>query len=159
MTSSFILLLTLFAALGSGIVAGIFYGFSSFIMGALGKRPPHEGIGAMQSINVVVINPTFFAAFFGTAALSLVLGAVAVLDSQVAGAALIVAGALLYLAGCIGVTMVFNVPLNNKLARVKPESAEGAEVWRHYLVAWTRWNTVRTAASALAAVCFIVAMV
>ncbi|MEQ8268139.1 MAG: DUF1772 domain-containing protein [Parvibaculum sp.] len=159
MTYSFLLLLTPLAALGSGIVAGIFYGFSSFIMGALGKLPPHEGIAAMQSINVVVINPTFFAAFFGTAALSLVLGVAAVLDTEVAGAALLIAGALLYLAGCIGVTMVFNVPLNNRLARVKPESAEGAEVWRHYLVAWTRWNTVRTAASALAAVFFIVAMV
>ncbi|MDP3329696.1 MAG: hypothetical protein Q8S60_15520, partial [Parvibaculum sp.] len=67
MTSSFLLLLTLLAALGSGIVAGIFYGFSSFIMGALGKLAPHEGIAAMQSINVVVINPAFFAAFFGTA--------------------------------------------------------------------------------------------
>lgn len=159
MTTSLVLLLTLAAALGSGIVAGIFYGFSSFIMGALGKLPPHEGIAAMQSINVVVINPTFFAAFFGTAVLSLVLGGFAFFGDEVAGAALLVAGALLYLVGCIGVTMVFNVPLNNRLARVKPESAEGAEVWRHYLVAWTRWNTVRTAASALAAVFFIVAMV
>lgn len=159
MSSSFVLLLMLLAALGSGIVAGIFYGFSSFIMKALGKLPLHEGIAAMQSINVVVINPTFFAVFFGTAALSLVLGAVAVLDWGMAGAALLVAGALLYLVGCIGVTMAFNVPLNNRLARAKPESAEGAEVWRHYLVAWTRWNTMRTAASALAAVFFIVAMV
>lgn len=159
MTSSFLLLLTLLAALGSGIVAGIFYGFSSFIMKALEKLPPHEGIAAMQSINVAVINPAFFVAFFGTAVLSLVLGVVAVLDGSVAGAALLATGALLYLVGCIGVTMVFNVPLNNRLAGVKPESAEGAEVWRHYLVAWTRWNSVRTAASALASVFFIVAMV
>jgi uncharacterized membrane protein len=159
MTSSFVLLLTLLAALGSGIVAGIFYGFSSFIMGALGKLPPHEGIAAMQSINVVVINPTFFAAFFGTAALSLVLGGFALLGTEVAGAALIVAGALLYLIGCIGVTMVCNVPLNNRLAQVEPASPEGTALWQHYLVAWTRWNSVRTAASALAAVCFIVAMV
>lgn len=159
MTYSFLLLLTLLAALGSGIVAGIFYGFSSFIMGALGKLPPHEGIAAMQSINVVVINPSFFAAFFGTAALSLVLGGFAVLGAEVAGAALLAAGALLYLTGCIGVTIFLNVPLNNRLAKVEPASAEGAKLWRHYLVAWTRWNTVRTAASALAAVMFIVAMV
>ncbi len=154
-----IFILTLAAVLGSGIVAGIFYAFSSFIMGALGKLPPHEGIAAMQSINIVVINPVFFLAFFGTALLSLVLGIHALMQWGTAEAALLLAGAVFYLAGCILVTIIFNVPLNNRLAKVEPTSAEGAEVWRHYLVAWTRWNTVRTVAPSISLVLFVLAMV
>jgi uncharacterized membrane protein len=38
-------------------------------------------------------------------------------------------GSLFYLVGTVGVTIAFNVPLNNALAIVKPESAEGASLW------------------------------
>ena len=157
--SSTIFLLTLAAVLGSGIVAGIFYAFSSFIMGALGKLPPHEGIAAMQSINIAVINPMFFLAFFGTALLSLVLGIHALMQWGTAEAALLLAGALFYLAGCILVTIIFNVPLNNRLEKADPISAEGAQLWQHYLVVWTRWNTVRTVAPSISLVLFVLAMV
>lgn len=157
--SDTVFILALAAVLGSGIVAGIFYAFSSFIMGALGKLPAHEGIAAMQSINIVVINPVFFLAFFGTAALSLALGGYAVMNWSVEGSALLLAGAAFYLVGCIFVTMAFNVPLNNRLANVEPASPAGAEVWKHYLVAWTKWNTVRTVAPSVSVVLFVLAMV
>jgi len=56
--------LTFLSALGAGLVAGIFFAFSAFIMSALGRLSPAGGISAMQSINVVVLNPLFFAVFF-----------------------------------------------------------------------------------------------
>jgi uncharacterized membrane protein len=65
--------LTVLAALGAGLVAGIFFAFSTFIMAALARLPAEGGIAAMQSINVAVLNPLFFLAFFGTAAIALVL--------------------------------------------------------------------------------------
>src|SRR5947199_3675360 len=68
-----IYLLTFVAALGSGLVAGIFFAFSNFVMKALGCVPPAQGIAAMQSINVVVLNRWFFAVFFGSAVFCLVL--------------------------------------------------------------------------------------
>jgi uncharacterized membrane protein len=108
----------LFAALGSGLVGGVFFAFSTFVMRALARVPAAQGIAAMQSIN---------------------------------GAAYILAGSLLYLVGTVGVTIGFNVPLNNALAAVKPDSAEGANLWRHYLVRWTAWNHVRTVAALAAA--------
>lgn len=49
--------LALVAAVGSALIGGAFFAFSSFVMGALGKLPPAQGVAAMQSINVVVINP------------------------------------------------------------------------------------------------------
>ena len=59
--------LTLFAALGCGLVGGVFFAFSTFVMKALSRLPPGEGLAAMQSINVAALNRWFMAAFFGTA--------------------------------------------------------------------------------------------
>jgi uncharacterized membrane protein len=153
-----LLVLTVLAALGSGLVAGIFFAFSAFVMIALGRLPAENGIAAMQSINVAVLNPVFFAAFFGTAALALVLAIAALIDWSQPGAAYLLAGSLLYLIGTIFVTIACNVPLNNKLASVKPNSGEGKSVWAHYLSSWTAWNHVRTAASLAAAALFIIVL-
>lgn len=67
-------ILTFVAALGSGLVGGISFAFSSFIMKALARVAPGQGIAAMQSINLTVVNIWFFAVFFGTGACCLVLG-------------------------------------------------------------------------------------
>jgi uncharacterized membrane protein len=150
--------LTFAAALGSGIVAGIFFGFSSFIMAALGRVAPAAGIAAMQQINITVINPWFFAAFFGTAVVGIAVAVLALFQWQSAPVLWLVAGAALYVIGCVIVTMIFNVPLNNALAAVSPESAEGAKLWARYLTDWTWWNSFRTAASALAMVAFVVGL-
>jgi uncharacterized membrane protein len=156
--SSLLYYLTFAAALGSGIVAGIFFGFSSFIMAGLGRIAPAAGIAAMQQINITVINPWFFAAFFGTAILGIAVALLALLQWQSAPVFWLVAGAALYVIGCVIVTMVFNVPLNNALAAVSPESADGAKLWARYLTDWTWWNSFRTAASALAMVAFMVGL-
>jgi uncharacterized membrane protein len=60
-------LVTLLSSLGCGLIAGAFFAFSTFVMKALGNLPPAHGIAAMQSINVVVINPWFLTPFIGTA--------------------------------------------------------------------------------------------
>lgn len=150
--------LTFLSALGAGLVAGIFFAFSAFIMSALGRLPPAGGISAMQSINVVVLNPLFFAVFFGTAAASLALAIAALIAWSDASAPYLLAGSLLYLVGTILVTMLFNVPLNNRLASVTPGSSEGAAAWTRYLSARTAWNHVRTTASLAAAASFIMAL-
>jgi uncharacterized membrane protein len=142
-----LLVLTFASAVGAGLVAGAFFAFSTFVMAALGRVPDPEGIRAMQAINITVINPWFMTALFGTglACLAVIVAALADWDGSY-GPYLVAAG-VLYVVGCIGVTMLFNVPRNNVLARLEPGGAGAAEVWRRYLVEWTAWNSVRTAAS------------
>jgi uncharacterized membrane protein len=147
--------LTFLAALGAGLVSGIFFAFSNFVMAALARLPAAQGVAAMQSINVTVLNAGFFAVFFGTAALCVVLGAVALRGGP--GWAWLMAGGVLYVVGYIAVTMAANVPLNNALAAVAPDGAEAARVWMHYLDRWVLWNHVRTAASLSAALAFMLA--
>lgn len=141
---SWLVVLTLLAALGSGIMAGLFFSFSAFIMQAFGKRPAPVGIAAMQSINETILNPIFFSVFFGTALIGLVLGVQALIEWADPGSPWRLAGGLLYLVSAIGITMQSNVPLNNRLASAEPASAEGAAFWARYLKLWTAWNHVRT---------------
>ena len=115
--------LTFVSALGCGLVAGIFFAFSSFVMRGLAGVPPTQGIAAKQSINVAVLNRWFFAVFFGTAACCLLLAVASFFRWQKSGAAYLLIGGLLYLVGTILVTMICNVPLNDKLAAVDPTSA------------------------------------
>ncbi|HET7851741.1 MAG TPA: anthrone oxygenase family protein, partial [Methyloceanibacter sp.] len=122
---SLLLAPTLFAALGSGLIAGFFLAFSATVMWALERQPPPAGIAAMQAINIVVLNPIFLGVFFGTAILSLVLDIVALLRWSDPGSGYLLAGSLLYFVGTFLVTLVCNVPLNNRLAAVEPDSAEG----------------------------------
>jgi uncharacterized membrane protein len=146
-----LIVLTLVTALGAGLVAGAFFAFSTFIMAALGRIPGPEGIRAMQAINVTVINPWFMTALFGTGAACLAVVVAALVEWDGSYGPYLVAAGALYVFGCIVVTMAFNVPRNNALARATPESAEAAAVWKRYLVEWTAWNSVRTAASLAAA--------
>ncbi|ASV85775.1 hypothetical protein CES85_1709 [Ochrobactrum quorumnocens] len=149
MTISF-QLLVLLTAWGSAITGGIFYAFSSFVMAALARIPANAGISAMQSINITVINGTFFAAFFGTAVLCLAIIALGLLGFGSLSKWVMI-GAAVYLIGTIGVTMVLNVPLNNQLAAIDANAATSADVWLAYVRDWTLWNHVRTGAALIAA--------
>ena len=150
--------LTLLSALGCGLIAGAFFAFSTFVMQALGRLPPPQGIAAMQTINIVVINPWFLGVFLGTAVLCVLLVVAALLTWSEPAAIYLLAGSVLYFAGTFLVTMLCNVPLNNALAVADPASAEGASLWSKYLVAWTLWNHVRTAAGLAAMASFILAL-
>ena len=86
MISHAVFVLIFAAAIGCGLVAGIFFAFSSFVMAALGRLPSDHGIAAMNAINVTVINPMFFLAFFGTAALCLAASAGWLCDGRQAAA-------------------------------------------------------------------------
>jgi uncharacterized membrane protein len=152
-----IFLLTFVSALGSGLIAGVFFAFSSFVMKALGKLPLTQGIAAMQSINVVVINRWFMSVFFGTAIICLVLAILSVFRWQTPGTGYRLSGSLVYLLGTMLVTIVCNVPLNDSLAAVDPTSTNAGQVWANYLTAWTAWNHVRTIAALAAAAAFTAA--
>ncbi|GAX42674.1 hypothetical protein NIES4075_36770 [Tolypothrix sp. NIES-4075] len=147
MTNHSLFALKLFSALGCGLVAGVFFAFSTFVMNALSRLQPAQGIAAMQSINITAINPLFMMALFGTAAACIFLAFSSLLRWHQPGAAYLLVGSLLYLVGTVGVTIVFNVPLNDALARVDPSSTEGASLWVSYLANWTFWNHIRTAAA------------
>lgn len=135
------------AALGSGLVGGLLFGFSVAVMPALSRQATPCGMAAMQAINVVILNPLFLTLFIGTAVVSLALIGAALAGIADGPRLLLLAGALFYVIGVFGITMRINVPLNNRLAALAPDQRENEAEWRHYLRRWTRWNHVRSAAA------------
>ncbi|TPL86644.1 DUF1772 domain-containing protein [Mesorhizobium sp. B2-3-14] len=150
--------LTFIAAIGAGVVGGVFFAFSNFVMAALARLPVPAGIAAMNSINVTVITPAFMTALFGTGLICLVLIVAALLGWSQSGTYWLLAGAVIYLVGNPIVTMVFNVPLNDALAAVDPASSNGAAVWANQMSQWVMWNHVRTITAIVAMACFIFAL-
>jgi uncharacterized membrane protein len=141
-------------ALGSGLIAGAFFAFSTFVMKALASLPPAQAVRAMQAINVWAPTGLFVATLVGTAIASAALALQALLGWSQPGAALRLAGGLAYLVGSFGVTIVANVPRNDALAALDADSAGAVAAWTRYLAEWTAWNHVRTVA-ALAALALL----
>ncbi|KVZ11098.1 DUF1772 domain-containing protein [Burkholderia ubonensis] len=152
------LVLLWFSAIGCGLMAGVYFAFSTFVMTSLGRLAPVAGVAAMNAINVDIVRSPFMPVFLGTTLASLALAILALLDRSEPGAIWIVAGGAIYVLGMFVVTMVFNVPLNDALAATDASSAEGGAFWARYLRDWTVWNHARTVASAAACGLFIAAL-
>ncbi len=150
--------LTLLAALGCGVIAGVLFAFSSFVMKGLAHVPPAQGIASMQSVNAAALTPAFMTALFGTAAACLAVIVCSVLHRHQPYAGYLLSGGLLYLLGVIGVTVTFHVPRNQALDRVRPGSPGAAAHWNRYVTTWTAANHARTAAALAAAAVLTLAL-
>src|SRR5262249_10256592 len=138
------------AAIGCGLLAGVYFAFSTFIMTALGRIEQAQGIAAMKSIDSTILHSLFMPFFYGTTLASLVLLVMGFIRRGKPGAMAMLAGGLIYVVGMFLVTVFFNVPLNNALAAVDPGSGAAATVWARFLKDWTLWNHVRTISSTAA---------
>ena len=125
MMDSFLFVLTLLAALGCAMMAGVFFAFSAFVMKALTRLPAAQGVAAMQAINVAAVTPTFMAALFGTAVVCGVLVVSALFAWNEHFAPYLLIGTALYLVGTILLTIGYHVPRNDALARVEPHGVHG----------------------------------
>jgi uncharacterized membrane protein len=133
-----------------GVMGGVFFAFSTFVVRALGDVPARIGIRAMQSINVHAITPIFMTALFGTGVACAGVAVYASTAALDAGALPLIAGAATYFLGTIVVTIAFNVPLNDSLAVLDPEAGDATWVWARYRRQWLAWNHVRTWSGILA---------
>jgi uncharacterized membrane protein len=147
-----------FSAIGCGLLAGLYFAFSAFIMTALGRIGQAAGIAAMNAINIAIVQSLFMPIFLATSAASAALAVIALLRWSEPGAMAMVAGGALYVLGMFVVTMIFNVPLNDALAAADPASHEATLLWARYLTDWTLWNHVRTVSSTAACALFIAAI-
>ncbi|MDT9694596.1 anthrone oxygenase family protein [Streptomyces sp. P17] len=150
--------LTVLGVLGTGLVAGVFCAFSTFVMKGLAALPPGQGVAAMQAINVAAVTPAFMLVFIGSAVLCAVLAVVTFVLWPDEGTVELLLGSALYLFGSFGVTMVANVPRNDALMKMEAGTREAAAYWTTYVREWTAWNHVRMVASAGAAISYVLAL-
>jgi uncharacterized membrane protein len=140
------------AILAYALVGGVFLAFSDFIMRSLSLTGWVGGAEAMQVINREVFRWVFMALFLGMAAASVAVAVYGATHLPHPSGALILLAGLVYLVACFGVTVVFNVPMNEALAGMDLSQDATRTYWTGtYLPRWTFWNTVRTVASSLSA--------
>jgi len=147
MFDSLIALPLLIASLGAGLMAGVYFAFSTFIMRSFDQLGAVQAADAMNTINEVILRSWFMTLFFGSTLLYAVLAGYAVFDTDLAGRWWLFAAGLIYVVGMFLCTALFNVPLNNRLAAAGDDDNVKTETWEHYFVYWTRWNHLRAVCS------------
>ena len=144
----------LVAAISTGLMAGIYFSFSVFVMTSLKELPDSTAVASMNSINRVILKSSFIPLFFGSCLLALFL----MLFVDAGSSSLLTGSAgVIYLLGMLTCTIVFNIPLNNRLQTVTRENE--SQVWQHYVIHWTRWNHIRTVSSLLAFIFYLIALI
>lgn len=160
MTTLWFFIVCNIAVIACGIVSGVFLTFSDFVMRSLDGAKTAAGVEVMQVINREVFRSVFMFLLLGMSALSVFLIGYAYLRVAGSASALIMTGGTLYLAGVFAVSLVFNVPMNNRLDAKEYAGHQAATYWKNtYLPRWTFWNYVRAIAATGSATCYLVACV
>lgn len=148
------------ATVAVGLLAGLYLAFAYAVMPGLARAGDQAFVGAMQGINVAILNGWFFLVFFGAVAFP-ALAAVLHLGRGVRGVLpWIVAGSVLSVAGFL-ITVALNVPLNEQLDAAGPVDriADPAAVRAAFETAWNRWNLTRGLITTAAFACLAWALV
>jgi uncharacterized membrane protein len=139
----------------NSMAAGIIFIFSNTVMPSLATLDADVGINIMNTINVIIVNPLFIIAFFG--------GLISGYPARVMwknpdmysmpARYYAVASTVVFFFGEFMVTVTQNVPRNNALLAVDPESDDGVNYWKNdFLKSWVAWNTARGIFAAISAV-------
>lgn len=146
---------------GTGLVSGVFFAFSGFVVQGIDRLPPTDAARAMQEVNVTAPRPPLMLALFGTALVLVALAVLSFLSGGAIGASdwWVLAATILYVVGAIGVTAAANVPRNNRLAAASGrDEAALAAAWREFSPGWLAWNHVRWLTSAIACACLVLGL-
>lgn len=122
------------------VMMGIYFIFSCTVMQAL--KQSDQGAETMVLINREILNPFFYLCFFGSAISSLVF--VVTRSNQFHAG-------LVFFVGTFLVTLIKNVPLNNRLLEANGETSF-QRIWQEYRIKWVFWNHVRTVTAILSGV-------
>jgi uncharacterized membrane protein len=146
--------------LTTALIAGLYYGYSCSVTIGLNKLSNKEYIAAMQSINVAIQNPLFFASFMGTLFLLPISAYLNFTSIQSPRFLLLLAAAIVYSIGSFGVTIFGNVPLNDMLANVDLKTAAIDEISmarQNFENPWNVLHTIRTIATIISLLFCIIA--
>lgn len=151
------IILTITAVL-TALVAGLFFAWSVSITLGLQRVSDAEYVSVMQAANRAIQNPLFFAAFFGAQIFLLV--SVFLFYGQTSRFGLILAAAVIYTVGVMGVTIFGNVPMNNALDRFDLQTATQEEISaqrKNYETRWNNLNHIRAVSSTVSLIIIVIA--
>lgn len=137
------------AALLCSLTAGFVFAFATVVMPGLADLGHRGFIRGFQAIDGVIQKgqPAFGVVWIGSM-ITLLIAAV-IGFQQLAGIDrwLLVAAAIIYLAGVQLPTMAINIPLNNQLQAIDVQALDEAQLAQaraDFEPRWNRWNVIRT---------------
>lgn len=143
----------------TALIAGFFFSYSVSVSLGLGKLSDKEFLNAMQNINKEVQNPIFFICFFGALSMLFI---TCFLHSYQNSFTFLIVATLVYLLGVFFVTVLVNVPLNNKLDLFDISNSTeitAKQMRSAFEKRWNFYNNIRTVASILSLLFVILAFI
>lgn len=143
-------LVTAAGTLLTGLVAGLFFGFSVAVIPGLSRLPDAGYLQSFQNINVAILNPVFLVTFVAPVIL---LPVAAWLQYRQGGSSAwlwMLAATLIYIIAVFGVTIAGNVPLNETLAKTDLTAAGSdrlPSIRAAFEPDWNRLHSIRTVAN------------
>jgi uncharacterized membrane protein len=143
MTEPFATWVTAAATIAAALSGGVYFAFSTIVSPALRLRPAGEAVAVMQRVNETAQRAPFMIVFFGGALAAGAAGVTALISGADSWTVAVrVIGASLTLASFV-TTIVFNVPRNRALARIRPTPEDADAAWRSFDTGWSLANKVR----------------
>lgn len=139
----------------TGLSAGVLAGFGYAVIPGLTRAGADVAVAAMQRMNSAILNPLFAVIFGG----GVVFGALTVWASWGSGLRWWVLTATVLTALGVVITMVVNVPANDRLdAAGVVRGDEAVRVWTRFTAVWVPWNIVRSVLTTAAAAVLVVGL-
>ena len=145
------LIILIVATLLTGLSAGLCFTWTNTVTTGLARLDDIGYLAAFQQMNRTILNPTFFLVFFGPV---LAIAGSAFLHKNSATPVLwiLIAAAILYLAGVALVTVFGNVPINEVLNNTDLEqinSIDAQTLRMKFENQWVKLHRIRTITSSI----------
>ncbi len=149
-------------ALLCSLVAGFLFAFAIVVMPGIGALNDLDFLKAFRAIDLVIQKnqPVFIIVWIGSALAAIGSGVLSVWQMEGLDRVMVITAAAIYIVGVQVPTVVFNVPLNNRLQALDLEDlseTEVAEERRSFEIPWLRWNWIRTVIATFASAILIIA--
>lgn len=143
------------------LVAGFLFAFAVVVMPGIRNLADREFIHTFQVIDRVIQKnqPIFIFVWAGSAVVLIVTLVLGIGQLDGVTLFLLILSTLIYILGVQLPTVIFNVPLNNRLQTIDVERGTETELKnarRDFEPRWNRWNLIRTVLSSLVSILLII---
>lgn len=125
----------------SGLIAGLLFSYSCSVNHGLKALADHEYIKAMQAINVAIQNPLFLISFMGLLLVFPISSYMLYKQLIDTSFCLMLLAMIIYFVGVFGITLFYNVPLNEQLAKFNLSTASRDEITQMRQLFENPWNS------------------
>lgn len=155
------IIILLLATFSTGLMAGLFFIWTNTIKPGIGKLPDLVYLESFQSMNKVILNPTF-QGLFVAAMLCMLISIGLNYNNFNVVFKLLLMSSVIYFFGAFLITFFGNIPLNNILenADLNTITLEDAKQLRSIIESkWNNFNLIRTITSSISFALLLIALV